>query len=321
MSQLSQKHRIIKMNGKQDKTIEITIGDLIEKYNNGEIIPYKHNRGTAGYAKKTINTVRDELHLPSLGKWVGCRNETGELVLADCHSRTIGLVERERIGTMTDEEKNYKISFSIIPKEEFLTTYQMLNSGKQHTAMNNLENPDYFFGNIINNLLEEIGNDAIYFRRSSNRTNLAYLIYTYATGGKINFYRDVFVQRKYVTELQKCKATDKIIDFPNTLKDKLVSAMHFYADFIKHLQALSKERGIDVSKITKSGPFMAMIIMDQMKENSRYSKYKTLVDKVLNKNHFIALSSIIPHITGSSADSILANENEIWEILRRKLVK
>jgi hypothetical protein len=123
---------------------DISIYDWLAAVHNRLVAGYPNNRGGGKVAVPTVKECRDRLDLDALG----CLTVAGD-ILADGHSRTMGLHLRWCLGLMTPQELAATVTVKTVPSDRLVGIYGRLNSGKAHTAGDKLANTDLGLGRLV----------------------------------------------------------------------------------------------------------------------------------------------------------------------------
>jgi hypothetical protein len=304
---------------------KITFRDFLHALKTNRITGYEHNRGTCVVADGTVKSVRYNLHCPSFGQMTGAWfNDV--FCLADTHGRAMGLIYRLIDKQLTLEELNSEISVQEVSSDDFLQVYQLLNSGKNHSAKDNLNNPDYFFGRWIDDLIARVervtGSDArTYLTATAKRTNLSYLLYCVGNHCEMDRYSDIFLKRQAVGKLYRAlENADSPFTITNESLRKLTEAMVFYVNFCTAIEEKAAKVGIRVSKVIRSGPFFSMIVMDRLRDQAMHAHNAEKLAATALRN-IGAVDTIVPQITGSSVIEINRAERDLWKAIKKAPTK
>lgn len=153
--------RICSINPAEGEAVKTScqIRDWLDLVKNKVILPYDSNRGgpTKPYAKDTANGVCNHLNTEGINEFALARLKNGTFMIADGHSRTQGLLEREEKGLMLESDYEAPMNITVVHENRHYTTYRTYNAHVAHTGTEKVINPDGAFGKWITALQAETG--------------------------------------------------------------------------------------------------------------------------------------------------------------------
>jgi hypothetical protein len=275
---------------KHGKSANVPLKTWLSWVHNGTVRGYEHNRGDGSVATSTVNACRNDLDLDALG----CLTVSESGVLADGHSRTLGLHLRWCEGKMTRSEMATPVTVRAVSDGAMLAVYRKTNSGKSHSVGDKLVNPDLGFGAIVKSIVDLVPGGCGVLGRSHfvNLANLAM--------AAIRFPRAFDFMLEYNDLRREVKGHINVEagSLPHRLGEagcRRVAAGVVY--YLELREELAKHK-VNLSTICKSGPLFGLVVADRMQPEPALASPKLLARRIVR--NAVKLTELVPLLTHGS---------------------
>ena len=137
---------------------QISIADLAAAIENQVIVFYDNNRGQMGLSQRRVDKMSENLHPESLGM-ISIGMYKGKLTIADAHHRCVSIQLAIQNNKISPSERKYLVAIKILKissPEDFLQAYADLNNCYKHTTNQDVTNPDFRYGDVIQNQIKPV---------------------------------------------------------------------------------------------------------------------------------------------------------------------
>jgi len=136
----------IKVHKGQPVNSSLKLGDIIDYFEAGKILPRKDNRGKIGMKPEKIRDICKNLHPPSLFTIIVSQETDNSYELVDSHTRIAGILARKKEVGLTKEEANYEWSIQVCHPHDKDEIYTRVNSQIPHNGAVKLTDPTRLLG-------------------------------------------------------------------------------------------------------------------------------------------------------------------------------
>jgi hypothetical protein len=140
----------------------VTLGQLIDYWNDEVIVKYGNNRGNVGVNEDNVQRIIDDFDADALGMFYVAQSPGGQYEMVDAHTRREAVLrmvfdndERVEGAALTTE-----LPLKIVADADFMKFYRLLNRNAAHSTNMKTTNPDFALGHFVTVLLKRLGEDA-----------------------------------------------------------------------------------------------------------------------------------------------------------------
>lgn len=298
------------------KTGTIEIGIFNKMYVEGEIYPYKNNRGGRIYETARANKYANAWDPASSGCAVVEKTKSGYM-LRDFHNRAEGIKRGVAAGKISPKET---ILIRVIPPGDGLSAYKNINSAKVHTGRDKLTNPDLVFGSEIQKVLAQTKAFGPGEMPTKFYQQVAYAIidtkirkrseYVFATGSasKIREYKDSSLSD--AQELELTPAQSKQIATG-------ISYWGAIRDAVESIAATSTSGDVpdNVKHVLASSQFFGLVVFDYMFQR-KFADPSDVAKNIMRNQK--RTRDLARDIARGSQDDRLQVSKQIIEMLSKK---
>lgn len=240
----------------------IRLGSLIKNIYQAQIRFLPTNRLNGVVSKKTVARLKKCLTAEDLSVFIIGLHENypTKLVCYDGNSRAYALMNLWDVNRLTKDQLDEEIFVyhSANPKQ----SYDHANSNDSHSALSKILNPNYCFGNILEDIFSNFSLKEQKLLRTSKRTPFLARLIAYCHN-KGNCGYPTF----NVVNNQKKIVSNKTLDLPGSLKvtkedtDKIIESIRFYNKEVIGAFDLHEDSYFDtITELRKSDKFFSYMI-------------------------------------------------------------
>lgn len=302
---------------KRRNNASISVEALMCLCRDDELRGYDQNRGSGKCSKSILKEVSEKFEPCAIGEiLIGVFPE--QLIIADGHGRTSGLVDRLNKGRLTKKDLETQVNIKLLDdKEEFLIAYQKSNTCQKHSSGQCLSNQDLGFGSVMKKVFDGLPYEiAQMYDKASTITMLCYILYGYhcqnTNGLKIRSFHDVYGLRNTVTKLGHLLPEELNLNIKNYQIKNLQDAMVYWSEYQQHITKMCTK---DVRKIFRAQGWMGTILVDKASNIHLFHKRVIDLAKASSSKAF-QVSRALPNITRCRKDDIHYVLVDINDVLR-----
>lgn len=302
----------------------IRIRDYFRLLDKGIIRENEFNRGGEPLDRKQINRMKDTLDIKGLPPFIVGHFKTFAKI-CDGHGRTHCLTESRDEGKLSEEQLDSFIKLEVIPEKDYLRRYLISHEQKGFAQRQKITDPSLHLGYFMRTIFLDIKIEGQIERKLINY--ISYIMYGCEQLPKEQWsFCDFKKFRQEVGNKSTVPYGESDFCLSEENRQDIVTAILFALDFRKHMDnEIRNNDKIDraiCSKISKSAPFFAAIVVDRMLPKERRlltrsndaqilcnqcirngSLIKPLLEGLSGKNAFFILTSISIALTQETKKS------------------